>query len=81
MTADSKVNNTQVDQDSTPLIADQPGFDPLQEQSPAEGAASQTTPGIEPQVSPNPTSRLDVSNAETKESADITLTPGIHATL
>ena len=53
LTTDSQVNNTQVDQDITHLTSDQPGFDPSQEPSPTEGAASQTTPGIEVQVSPN----------------------------
>ena len=48
-------------------------LDPSQEPLPTEGAASQTTPGIEVQVSPDTTFRLDVSNAKTKESADITL--------
>ena len=70
----SQVNNTQVDQVITPLTSDQPGFDPSQEPSPTEGVASQTTPGIEVQVSHNTTSQLEVSNTEMKVSADITMT-------
>ena len=80
LTTDSEVNHTQVGQDIRHPTSDQPSFDPLQEPSPGEGATSQTTSGIEVQVSPDTASRLDVSNTETKVSADITLTPDIHTT-
>ena len=80
-TAKLQVNHTQVDQDIAHLTSDQQGFDPSQEPLPAEGAAFQTSPGSEVQVSPNTTSWLEVGNAETKVSANNNMTPGENATL
>ena len=52
-TANSQVNNMQIEQDNTQPSSVQPGFDPSAESTPPEGEAPQATPGIEIQVSPD----------------------------
>ena len=69
LTANSQVNNTQVEQDNTPPTSDQPSFGPLQEPTHSEGVAHPATPGIEVQVSPDKTSRPNASNNKTTVSA------------
>ena len=57
-TTNLQVNSMQVIKDNTHLNSDPPGFDHSQEPSPAEGAASQATPGSDIQVRPTITPKL-----------------------